>query len=65
MKISDLKKAINDRDKIILEKEKAMQVIKAENQTLEKHKFVLDVNIEELKDQVSISYISLKFTISK
>lgn len=58
VQILDLKKAINNRDKIIQEKEKAMQILKGENQTLEKHKFVLEFNIEDLKEQVGC-YLNL------
>lgn len=49
--IFDLKQEIAERDDIITDKEKRILELKRKNQELEKYKFVLEHQVEELKKQ--------------
>lgn len=57
VKISDLRQEISNRDKTIQDKDRDMQNVRLENQSLENYKFVLNFKLDQLSKQVVYYYI--------
>lgn len=55
-----LKAEIDEKDELIVEKEKKSYELKKENQELEKFKFVLDYKIKELKKQIEPKEVEVR-----